>query len=195
MKTSEGWILKKETLVYETPWIRVRDCDVIAPTGNPAKYGAVSMKQRAVGILPVDEDGNTWLVGQHRFCLNDYTWEIPEGGAAPDETPLDAGRRELAEEVGLAATHMLPILDSAQISNSITDEIGFGFIASGLSPVSGFEQDDTEALAVRKLPVREALAMVDREEITDMLSIVILLKAHRLAIMNKLPEQIAKAFV
>ena len=195
MSTSDGWTLKRETLVYETPWIKVRDCDVIAPTGNPAKYGWVSMQQLAIGVLPIDEDGNTWLVGQHRFCTQSYTWEIPEGGGKLGEDPAQSGLRELGEEVGLTAKHMIPILSDLQLSNSITDEIGYGFIAHSLSPATGFEPDDTEVFSVRKLPVREALSMVDRGEITDMLSIAVLLKGYRLAIMNKLPEQIASAFL
>src|ERR1700752_3464517 len=110
--TPEGspWRRACEQTVFDNPWLALRTYDAVAPTGAPARYGVVHFKTRAIGVLPLFDNGDTLLVGQHRFPLADYSWEIPEGGGALAEDPLEAARRELREEAGLAAEHWRPVL-------------------------------------------------------------------------------------
>jgi 8-oxo-dGTP pyrophosphatase MutT (NUDIX family) len=160
--------------IYENPWIRVREDQVINPAGGKGIYGVVSFKNKAIGIIPVDEEGNTWLVGQHRYPLDIYSWEIPMGGGPLGEEILTAAKRELKEETGLTAENW-ELLLTIHTSNSVTDEEGFVFIATGLTQ-GNTEFDDTEVLNIRKLPLKEAVEMVLRNEITDSLTIAGLLK-------------------
>ena len=98
-----GWRVRSSATVYENPWIKVSHEDVITPRDTQGIYGVVHFKNTAVGVVPIDDEGNTWLVRQSRYTLNQYTWEIPEGGCPVDEEPVDAAQRELEEEVGLRA--------------------------------------------------------------------------------------------
>ncbi len=98
-----GWKTKTANTVYENPWIKVSHEEVITPKGTDGIYGVVHFKNTAIGVVPIDNDGNTWLVKQSRYTLNQYTWEIPEGGCPHGEIPLNAAKRELEEEVGLQA--------------------------------------------------------------------------------------------
>ena len=141
-------------------------------------YGVVHFKSRAVGILPIDDNGYTWLVKQSRYTLNEYTWEIPEGGALLDETPLMAAQRELREETGLSANSWEPWL-RLHLSNSVTDEEAIVYLATELS--SGEMQlDTTEDIEVSHLPLQQAIDMVVSGEITDAISVAALLKASKL---------------
>lgn len=155
--------------VYENPWIRLVEHEVIHPAGNPGIYGVVSFKNLAVGIIPIDAEGHTWLVGQFRFALDEYSWEIPMGGVPLDVDPLAGAQRELKEETGLTADRWQKIL-SVRLSNSVTDESGVVYVAEQLTPGEP-EFDDTEKLAIRRLPFAEVLRMVNDGEITDCLSI------------------------
>ncbi len=189
----KGWTTLRKSLVYETPWISVHDHDVVAPTGKPGVYGTVHMKNYAVGVLPIDENGFTWLVGQSRFVFDAWSWELPEGGGARDEMPVDAARRELAEETSLQAATFLPLFENIEFSNSVTDEIGFAFLACDLSPCAG-RPDETEDLELRHLPVKDVFEMIDRGEITDMFTLAMLSRAYHLANTGRLPDAVAKVF-
>ncbi len=166
---------------YENPWIRVVHHEVLNPAGGDGIYGVVEFKRAAVGVIPVDEEGNTWLVGQYRFPLERYEWEIPEGGSDAGESHEECARRELLEETGIAADHLEPIISGMQLSNSSTDEVGFVFVARGLRHV-GANPEETEDLKVRKLPLAEAVQMAIDGEIRDSLSVAALLKARVLGI-------------
>ena len=169
-----GWqTLNKETR-YNNPWITVSHREVITPAGTPGIYGVVHFKNVAVGIVPVDEMGNTWLVKQHRYPLGMDSWEIPEGGCPLGETPLETARRELEEETGLRATVFTELM-TLHLSNSVTDERAVVFVARGLAP--GVRQlEDSEDIEVKKLPIREAVAMALDGHITDAISVAALLR-------------------
>lgn len=162
--------------VFDNPWITVSEDHVINPSGGKNLYGRVHFKNRAVAILPLDEKGNTWLVGQDRYTLGEYSWELPMGGAPLAESPLAAAARELREETGLRAARWTEYL-RLHTSNSITDEQGIVFVARDLTP--GEPQfEETENIEIRRLPLAEAIGMALRGEITDAISVAALLKAR-----------------
>ena len=169
-----SWKKLDSKIVYDGPWITVREDHVINPGSGENKYAHVHFKNKAVAIVPLDEEGNTWIVGQDRYTLGAYSWEVPMGGAKNDETPLAAAKRELKEETGLAAEIWTEVMH-LHLSNSITDEEGFVFTAEDLSEGEP-EFDETEILEIRKLPLLAAMEMVYRGEITDALSVVALLR-------------------
>lgn len=173
-----SWKKLASRTVYENPWMRVLEDHVINPGGGEDQYGWVHFRNRAVAILPLDEDDNTWLVGQQRYTLDEYSWELPMGGAALSEEPLDAARRELKEETGLSATRWSEVM-RLHTSNSITDELGIVYVAEGLTEgETAFEE--TEDLTVRKLPLSEAVALVNDGEITDAISVAAILRVAAL---------------
>lgn len=168
------WQTLKSEVKFETPWIKVSQHDVINPAGKPGIYGTVSFKNLAIGVIPLDSENNTWLVGQWRYPLNQYSWEIPEGGGAHDVEPIVSAKRELKEETGLIAERYTEI-GRLHTSNSVCDEYGILFLAQGLTQ-SEAEPEDTEDLQIRKLPFEEAYQMVCRGEITDSLSVIAILR-------------------
>lgn len=171
------WQTLNGKLIYDNPWIRVDEYDVITPRGGKGIYGKVSFKGLAVGIIPIDETGNTWLVGQYRYTLNEYSWEIPMGAVPFDEGLEKGALRELREETGLVAKE-LEYLSKIHTSNSVTDEVGHIYIARELTE-GATEFDDTEDLKIRKLPFKDALDMVLDGRITDSLSVAGILKYAR----------------
>lgn len=172
------WKKLRSKLVYDNPWITVIEDAVINPSGGEGIYGKVHFKNIAVGIIPVDEEGNTWLVGQYRYTLNQYSWEIPEGGCPAEEDILDAAKRELKEETGLTASNWKEIMQ-IHTSNSVSDEVGYVFLATGLTTgQTAFE--DTEDLKIKKLPFKQVVQMVLDGEITDSISVAAILKLDKL---------------
>ncbi len=172
------WQFVSSEQQYDNPWITVEEHQVINPAGNPGIYGKVHFKNKAIGIIPIDEEGNTWLVGQYRYTLDEYSWEIPMGGGPLDEDILSSAKKELKEETGLVASKWTQLL-RIHTSNSATDEEGFIFIAEDLTQKdTAFEE--TEQLLIRKLKLEEAIEMAMNGEITDSLSLAGLLKVARL---------------
>ena len=170
-ETRNPWLTLGSRRVYENPWISVREDSVTRPDGEPGIYGVVHYKNKAVGVLPVEDD-HVYLVGQYRYPLGRYSWEIPEGGCPEDEKPLGAARRELREETGLEARNWRK-LGEAYLSNSVADEYAVWFLATDL--VAGEQQPEgTEVIGVRRVPLREAVAMALDGRITDALSILAL---------------------
>jgi ADP-ribose pyrophosphatase len=168
------WKLLKESNVYESPWISVAHHEVLNPAGNPGTYSVVHFKKVAVGVVPLDDDYNTWIVGQYRYPLNTYTWEIPEGGGDMHEAPVEAAKRELLEECGIMAQEYLPI-QQLQLSNSATDEMAHLFEAKQLSFTQA-QPDENEQLLIQKIHFDELYKKVQRGEITDSLSVAAVLK-------------------
>ena len=174
--TSNGpWKILSTQNIYDNPWIKVEHHEVIQPKGAAGIYGTIHFKNLAIAILPLEDDGTTWLVGQHRFPLKHYSWEIPEGGASPAETPLDAAKRELREETGLYAASWEQILEM-HLSNSVTDERAIAFIARGLK--AGLATPEpTEDLTIRKLHFDDLYAEVIQGRISDALTVATVLRA------------------
>jgi 8-oxo-dGTP pyrophosphatase MutT (NUDIX family) len=167
----------------------------VAPTGKPALYGLVRMKFLALGVLPLHDDGTVTLVGQHRFPREDYSWEIPEGGGPVDGDPLENIQRELAEEAGLAARDWRQIL-TFQLSNSVTTEMGYAFLAMGLKPATEVSHaDDTETFELARVPFREALDQAMAGNIWDVITIASLLRVYHMAREGELPGALTAAML
>jgi len=171
---SNPWKTKSKREVYSNPWISVSHHEVKTPSDKDGIYGKVSFKNLAIGIIPIDSHGYTWLVGQHRYTIDEYTWEIPMGGGPMDVDPLISAQNELREETGITA-HKWECIMKLHTSNSVTDEVGYVFIARDLE-FGPTEWDDTEVLEIRHLPFEEAYEMVLDQSITDAISVAGLLR-------------------
>lgn len=174
---SNPWTTLSTREGYSNPWIRVREDQVINPSGGKGIYGVVEYKNRAVGVVPVDENGFTWLVGQWRYCHERYEWEIPEGGCPPGEELAECARRELLEETGITARVIEPLLMGLQLSNSTTNEVCDIFVARDLS-FGDAMPEETEQLEVKRLPLTEAIQMALDGRIRDSVSVLALLRLH-----------------
>ena len=170
------WKRLERKRIYDNPWITVWEDQVLNPNGGRNLYGLVSFKNRAIGIIPIDDGGYTWLVGQSRYALGSaYSWEIPMGGGPLSEDPLQAAARELKEETGLQAEDWQELI-RLHTSNSVTDELGIAYIARGLTQ-GETDFDEMEDLELRRIPLEEAVNMALEGEITDSLSVAALMKA------------------
>jgi len=174
MEEDNPWTTLERKEVYDNNWINVNEHQVINPSGGHGIYGVVHFKNLAIGVLPLDEDNNTWLVGQYRYPMQAYSWEIPEGGGPLGLDPLDGAKRELLEETGLVATDWIEI-QRMHLSNSVSDELAIIYIARGLKMTES-EPEETEQLVLRKLPFDEAYQMVMDGTITDSMTVAAILK-------------------
>ena len=168
------WKIIGQREIYDNKWIHVTEFDVINPSGGKGIYGKVHFKNFALGIVALDDELNTYLVGQYRFTLNKYFWEIPEGGGAMDADPLESAKRELLEETGLKAEEWTKLMDF-HLSNSVCDEHGAIFLARKLSQHQAMPEE-TEDLVVKKIPFEEAYQMVEDGRITDSMAVAGILK-------------------
>jgi 8-oxo-dGTP pyrophosphatase MutT (NUDIX family) len=179
------WTRLSRRTVYENQWIVVHHDQVLRPDGRPGIYGVVHFQNKAVGVLALDAQARVLLVGQYRYPLDQYSWEIPEGGASTGETPLEAAQRELQEETGYEARCWRELL-RAHLSNSISDEEAIAYLATDLTPGPALPEG-TEQLQVKWVPLAEVMGMIDRGELTDALS---LLALQRLVLMRAAKVQI-----
>lgn len=172
------WITHSTKEIYSNPWIKLTEHDVTNPGGGKSIYGKVHYKNLAIGIIPLDDQMNTWLVGQYRYTLDEYSWEIPMGGGPIGISKLESAKRELKEETGLTATKWTEIC-KIHTSNSVTDEVGYALLAEELTEgETAFEE--TEDLQIKKLPFSEVLTMCDNGEITDSLSVAAIYRLARI---------------
>ncbi|MCJ8210785.1 NUDIX hydrolase [Mucilaginibacter sp. RS28] len=183
--THNPWKITGQKEIYDNKWINVTEYQVINPSGNPGIYGKIHYKNRAIGVIALDEELNIYLVGQYRFVLDQYTWEIPEGGGPLGTEPLDGAKRELLEETGLIAKKWTKIQDF-HLSNSVNDEFGHIFLAQDLEQHEA-EPEDTEELIVKKVPFEQAYQMVLNNEITDSLSVAGILRVKIMLLEKTLP--------
>jgi 8-oxo-dGTP pyrophosphatase MutT (NUDIX family) len=161
------WIRRSRRSAYENAWIEVLHDEVVRPDGSDGVYGVVHFRSRALGVVVADA-GRVLLVGQYRYPLERYSWEIPEGGVPLGEDPLVGAQRELREETGYRAARWTPLVEFS-ISNSATDETGGVFLAEDLTPGAA-SPEETEELATRWVELDVALHMIDRGEIHDIIS-------------------------
>ncbi|MBC7826277.1 MAG: NUDIX hydrolase [Chitinophagaceae bacterium] len=162
------WQRLSERKVYDNPWIQVTEYDVINPSGGKGIYGKVHFKNLGIGIIPLDKDLNTYLVGQYRFTLDQYSWEIPEGGCPIGTDPLETAKRELLEETGLIAGQWTHLFDM-HLTNSVANEFGKVYLARDLEQRTA-TPEETEQLSVKKISFEEAYQLVENGTITDSLS-------------------------
>jgi 8-oxo-dGTP pyrophosphatase MutT (NUDIX family) len=173
------WTRISSRLVYENPWIAVREDQVLRPDGSPGIYGVVHFRNLAVGVVALDAEGRVILVGQYRYTLGLRTWEIPEGGCPEGEEPPAAAARELEEETGYRAARW-DFLGTAALSNSATDEIAHLYLARELTPGRA-RPEATEDLACKAVPWEEAWSLAMEGEAADALTVIALARArHRL---------------
>lgn len=176
--TKNPWKTLKSEVKYDNPWIKITEQQTINADGGDGIYGVVHYKNIAIGIIPLDEDYNTWLVGQYRYPLQQYSWEICEGGGLLNDNVLDSAKRELLEELGIKANDWKNIMDM-HLSNSVSDEKGVIYIAKGLS-YHNPEPEEGEVLQIKKLRFNEVYQMVMDGEITDSLTVAGVLKTKNL---------------
>lgn len=179
-KSTEGdpWLTHCSKDIYSNPWISVTEFDVTTPGGHPGIYGRVHFKNTAIAVVPIDEEGYTTLVGQYRYPIKQYSWEVPEGGCPDTEDPLDAAKRELKEETGLTANKWSLLMSGIYLSNSVSDEKAMVFLATALSQ-GECEPEHTEQLKLKRLPFADALKMAMEGDISDALSVVALMRAEK----------------
>lgn len=173
-ETNNPWKVVDSKIAYQNNWISVEHQEVITPSGNPGIYGIVHFKNLAIGVIPLDENNNTWVVGQYRYPLKKYSWEIPEGGGPIGVDPLESAKRELLEECGIVAKDW-ELIQEMDLSNSATDEHALLFVARNLS-FTHSEPEETEQLQVKKIPFEELYQMVIRGEAQDALTVAAVLK-------------------
>ena len=178
------WRIISAKSIYDNKWISVTEYDVINPNGGNGIYGKVHFKNAAIGILPLDEELNTYLVGQYRFALEQYSWEIPEGGGPLEQDVLQSAKRELLEETGLEAAEWTKLMEF-HLSNSVSDEHGHIFLARQLTQRQS-QPEETEDLAVKKVPFEEAYRMVEDGTITDSMAVAAILKVKIMLLEGKL---------
>jgi 8-oxo-dGTP pyrophosphatase MutT (NUDIX family) len=180
------WKILDQQKVYENPWISVTEYQVLNPSGRNGIYGKVHFKSIAVGVIPLDEEFNIYLVGQYRFTLDQYSWEIPEGGGGMEEDPLLAAKRELVEETGLIAKDWSKLM-TIHLSNSVSDELAIIYLARKLEQHIA-KPEETEALTIKKIPFDEAVFMLESGVITDSISVAAIQQVQLMLLQGRLKK-------
>lgn len=183
------WTAGPSRTVFENPWLALTVQEATAPTGAPAVYAVMRPKTLAVGVLPIHGDGTVTLVGQQRFALMNYSWEMPEGGAPFDEDPLIGCQREMAEEAGLKARSWLEVL-RLEMSNSVTDERAIAWLAWDLETAEG-APDETEIIVTVRVPFAALMDAIAAGQVRDALTVATALRAYHMAREHHLPGWLA----
>ena len=184
MHQKNPWTIKNSKPIYQNAWIDVTEFEVLNPAGNPSIYGKVHFKNIAVGVVPITPDMHTYLVGQYRFTLDAYSWEIPEGGCPEGTDPLQTAIRELKEETGLVGAKYKELM-RIHLSNSVSDELAIIYLATQLTQQDA-EPEETEALQIKKVSLSDAFGMVADGTITDAMSVAALTKIELLQVQGLL---------
>jgi len=172
------WRTKSSRVVYENAWIRVREDQVIRPDGGPGLYGVIEIRP-SVGVVALNDQDQIVLVGQWRYSVNRYSWEIPRGGSHPGEqNMLDVAKRELAEEAGVVADEWR-VLGPVDVCNGVADDVQTLFLATGLSSTE-MSLDPEEDITVEWKPFEEAVRMAMDGRITEVCSVAAILRVARL---------------
>ena len=178
------WKTKSNEIRYKNNWITVEHHEVVNPSGNDGIYGVIRFNNTAIGIVPIDEEGNTWIVGQYRYPINEYSWEIPEGGGIKSKDPLEAAKRELKEETGIIAKKW-KLVQKVHLSNSASDEVGLIYLAKDLTFAES-SPEETEELTIKKIRISELIELVENGKITDSLTVIAALKLKVMYLTGKL---------
>ena len=178
VSTNNPWQKLDEEVKYDNSWIKVTHSNVINPSGSRGIYGSIHFKNWAIGIIPIDKNFNTWLVGQYRYPIQKYTWEIPEGGGPIGVSTLETAKRELSEECCLKANKWTKI-QTFHLSNSVSDEYGEIFLAQDLKEFEN-HPDPEESLVIKKLPLEKVFQMIFEGDITDSISVMGIYKVKHL---------------
>ena len=178
VSTDNPWQKIDEEIKYDNSWIKVTHSNVITPSGSEGIYGSVHFKNWAIGMIPLDKNLNTWIVGQYRYPIQQYSWEIPEGGGPIGVSAIETAKRELSEECGLKAKKWTQI-QTFHLSNSVSDEYGEIFLAQDIDEFEN-HPDPEEELVVKKLPFEDVFQMVLKGEITDSITIMAIYKVKYL---------------
>ncbi len=185
MDEKNPWTKLSQKHIYENPWISLTEYQVLNPAGGPGIYGLLHFKNQAIGVIALDEEMNITLVGQYRFPIEKYSWEIPEGGGPLGSDPLEGAKRELLEETGLKAGHWNELM-RMHLSNSVSDEAAYIYLARDLSQHQA-SPEETEELKLMKLPFDKAYEMVCTGYITDSMSVAAILRLKIMISENALP--------
>lgn len=178
MSETNPWTTLSSEKIYENPWISLTEHQVLNPSGGKGIYGEVHFKNYAIGIVAIDTDDQIFMVGQYRFPLKQYSWELPEGGGPLDVSPLESAKRELLEETGLVAKHWEELL-KMHLSNSVSDELGILYLAKDFEQHAP-EPEETEQLQIKKVPFEDVYQMVIKGTITDSLTVAAILRVKLL---------------
>lgn len=178
------WKTISDKLIYDNPWISLTEYKVVNPAGNPGIYSVVNFKNLAIGVVPLDEQYNTWIIGQYRYPLKQYSWEIPEGGGKIGISPVESAKRELLEEAGIKAKKYT-LIQQSHLSNSVSDELALIYVARGLS-FTNAQPEETEQLKIKKIPFEKLYKMVCAGKVTDSLTVMAALKIKLMMLEGKL---------
>lgn len=174
--SSRHWRTLHSRTVHTSPWLDMLENAVITPGGNESRYSHVHFKNFGIAILPIAENGDTWIVGQYRYPIGQYTWEIPEGGGPVEKDPLASAKRELKEEAGIKAERW-DLIQKAFMSDSATNEYAYSYMARDLD-IGEPEPEEDEELELRRIPFEELFQMVLDGRVQDSLTIMTVLRAR-----------------
>lgn len=183
------WIVHRKEEKFACSFFSVRSDTVAHGHRLPRTYNSIRMKSPGVSIAPIDSDGRVTLIGQYRYVLDRFTWELPGGGCKPEQTPVEAATAELSEETGYRADHWLRLFD-ASLSPGTIEGSTHCFVAWDLQAGMPHPEPE-ERLSQRRVSFDEAVSMVLSGEISNFSSTTLLLGIQVKFARNELPADLA----